>query len=283
MLKNTVIINLHGMLGNQLFQCAYAMHLLKERNCGIVLNTCYLPKNGYRLEKLGLRVANKNCGKNIQYYLYMIHTKCKSNSSKWVNIYFETAGKALPDKLPSICYLDGYWQRYSYVIDVVDEIKKQFNANVPLIINKQCKELSKKMQADPYSVMLHIRRGDYLASETARKLYYSIPMSYYENAIKMIKKTVGKANIYIFTNDKLWVKENASFSEGATIVDCDQYDYETLYLMASCNHDIIANSTLSWWGAMLNQNTSKTVIASRKWFNDEQHFLEMYPKEWIKM
>ncbi len=281
-----IVINMHGMLGNQLFQYAYARQLSKERGASVVLNTAFLPVDGYRLECIGFQIDHRRYKYNLAYFLYLVHTKFKSKSGRWINVYFETSRKRkpLPERLPKMCYLDGYWQGVPYVNLVLDEMREEFHRKMITICSDKCSVLAKRMKAEPCSVMLHVRRGDYLATAGAIELYSQIPLVYYEKAIDHIKSQIGKVSVYIFTNDKEWVRSNLTFLRDFEIVDCDRYDYETLMLMSSCNHFVIANSTLSWWAAQLCMNDKKIVCAPSKWFNNEScdpH--DLYPEEWVKL
>ena len=180
--------------------------------------------------------------------------------------------------------MNGYWQGVPYVEKVIDSLVADLRKQLSSMGSEACRALAAKMCTESNSVMLHVRRGDYISNKGARKLYYKIPMSYYEEAVKQLEGMVGKVTVYVFTNDKSWVIENLKLEADVYIVDCDEHDYETLMLMASCSHSIIANSTLSWWAAQINSNAKKHVFAPKQWFSDDAtNPHDLYPCEWIKI
>ena len=107
---------------------------------------------------------------------------------------------------------------------------------------------------------------------------------YYRKAVEYIKKRVNDAFLFVFTNDEKWVKSNLKFSI-PNIVISNHYglsDVQELILMSKCQHNIIANSTFSWWGAWLNTNKDKIVIAPERWFRKEDRN-SIAVADWIKM
>jgi hypothetical protein len=123
------------------------------------------------------------------------------------------------------------------------------------------------------SVSLHIRRGDYVSSAINQRIYGTCDLDYYERAIKIISTKVSDPIFYIFSDDIDWAKKHLQ-SEGQYIfVDWNnaETNYEDLRLMYHCKHNIIANSSFSWWGAWLNQNPHKLVIAPAKRFNNDMY------------
>ena len=103
--------------------------------------------------------------------------------------------------------------------------------------------------------------------------------------IKLIKKYIPGANFYIFSDDLDWVKKNLIISEPSTFVDHNPSDqaFQDLRLMSSCKHQIIANSSFSWWGAWLNPNPEKIVIAPEKWFPANEDTSTLLPKDWLSI
>lgn len=103
------------------------------------------------------------------------------------------------------------------------------------------------------SVSIHIRRGDYLDAANY-KIYGNIcTVEYYQNAISRMCKLCESPEFYLFSNDPEWAKKIFGDTEGITIVEEDKErpDYEDMFLMSRCKHNIIANSSFSWWAAWL--------------------------------
>lgn len=135
------------------------------------------------------------------------------------------------------------------------------------------------------AVSVHIRRGDYL-TESNKWLYGDIcTEEYYEKAIKYLRKKIGECTLYVFSNDIEWIKKNYCM-KNAVYIEAGMFDgyqdWYDMYLMSICKHNIIANSTFSWWGAWLNRNDNKIVVAPQKWINIYK-YEDIYPKEWVQI
>ena len=135
-----------------------------------------------------------------------------------------------------------------------------------------------KTKYDPYflenSISIHVRRGDYIG----RVRHPVQGMEYYNKAMKHFSDT----NFIVFSDDIEWCKENFKGDEFTFI---QEDDYIDLYLMSMCQHNIIANSSFSWWGSYLNQNKDKIVIAPDNWFGTDRRLKteNIYCKNWIKL
>lgn len=123
---------------------------------------------------------------------------------------------------------------------------------------------------------VHVRRGDYT---NLKEEYVQLDMSYYQRAMQ----TTASKFYVIFSDDISWCRtifnnNNVIFSEGRSPA-------EDLALMSSCEHQIIANSSFSWWGAYLNKNPSKIVIAPQRWFGPKlpHNTRDLLPEKWIKL
>jgi len=158
-------------------------------------------------------------------------------------------------------YLIGDWINVQYFDRIRDLIEKNY---IFQNISARNYETAGIMQARN-SVSLHIRRGDYLNLP-----YYCVcDDKYYESAITYIKAEVEDPIFYIFSNEPDWCANfMKKFGVKFKVVDWNQGvdSYQDMYLMTQCKHNIIANSTFSWWGAWLNENSQKLVIAPQKWF-----------------
>lgn len=136
------------------------------------------------------------------------------------------------------------------------------------------------------SVSVHIRRGDYVTKSRYNKTYAHCTVKYYENAVDYIAKKFPNPHIYIFSDDTDWIKENIKFPYETEYVthNIGQNSFEDIRLMSNCKHNVIANSTFSWWGAWLNQNSEKIVVCPDVWFQDSRIVqTDIYPKEWIRI
>ena len=144
-----------------------------------------------------------------------------------------------------------------------------------------------KKTGDCYSVSIHIRRGDYLESH---EIYGGIcTQAYYEQAIALVREHYPEAVFFVFSNEddfaKHWCGE-AEKKHGGSFVPVlgftEDMGYLAMYLMSKCRSHIVANSSFSWWGAYLSQNSDKMVIAPSRWFNN-QDCRDIYTKDMIKI
>lgn len=140
------------------------------------------------------------------------------------------------------------------------------------------------------SVSIHVRRGDYYNNESAFKIHGNITTKkYYENALEFIKEKVKNPVFFVFSDEFEWVKKNLYFFSNygeVHIIDWNKgFDsYIDLQLMSNCKHNIIANSSFSWWAAWLNKNKNKIVISPKKWVNNiNENKIDIIPNNWIKI
>jgi hypothetical protein len=133
------------------------------------------------------------------------------------------------------------------------------------------------------TVALHIRRGDYLDLD----LHLSQPLSYYKQAFNVIQGEVGaekRLQIFVFSDDISWCEkniDNKSFKAVITFVKTNLKDYQELFMMSLLDHQIIANSSFSWWSAYLNKNPGKIVIAPKMWFKSSViNWNDLYCEGW---
>ncbi len=173
----------------------------------------------------------------------------------------------------------GYWQTEKYFKDIEEIIRQEF------IFNVSDEELANMAQVimKENSVSIHIRRGDYLETPD---LYCGIcSVEYYKKAIKYMIENANPDVFYVFSDDLNWVRENLDITN-AVYVDSLMFDhYENwydMYLMSCCKHNIIANSSFSWWGAWLNNNKNKIIIAPKLWLNGEET-KDIWCDGWIKI
>lgn len=274
--EKMIIVRIMGGLGNQMFQYAFYEKLkYLGKNVKVDIRSCYerdtLRK--YELDKfpnLDIEVAEE---KEIQRYW--------EQTKKWYNriigkvvkkrkknyLFNELKYKEDIFKIEN-AYIQGFWQSEKYFLDIQDIIRQRFV--FPAIHDEENKKYLEQILGSD-SVSIHVRRGDYL-SEVNSHIYGNIcTFKYYDEAIKYFENKYQDVTFFVFSNDTEWTKKNLIMRK-AVIVEGNEEENSIfdMFLMSKCKHNIIANSSFSWWGAWLNQNKDKEVIAPSRWLNTEK-------------
>lgn len=278
------IIIVHGGLGNQMFAYAFSCALKKKYPFSFTSLDMLEPweaHNGYEL----LKVFPKIKGKSYKFYrrqwkLYsQFFTKYLflTQKEKEIDYCSYNSKYVIPRGVFNI--FDGFWQSEKYFKCVERKVKEQFQFDYDKL-NSESKKMLLELVNQSCSVSVHIRRGDYKDYQD----YFGgiCTTEYYQNAINYLKSQIHNPKFYFFSDDIEWVKYE--FKDlNAVFVDWNlkEESWQDLFLMSQCNHNIIANSSFSWWGAWLNNNSNKIVIAPQKWFN-KIPARDIIPETWIK-
>lgn len=168
-----------------------------------------------------------------------------------------------------------YFEKYPNLIRTEFRLKNQPSQ----IYN----DLEKEIKAEGQSVAIHIRRGDYAANSAINNYHGTCLPEYYYQAIKLLSGRIKISKLFIFSDDVKWVKANLKFDYPCVYISRPGLsETEELQLMKTCNHQVIANSSFSWWGAWLNENPNKIVIAPKKWLAKKAIALDdLIPSDWI--
>lgn len=285
--KNMNIVWIDGGLGNQMFQ--YAL-VLKMQSMGIQVKidvTKYAEHHAHNDFELD-RVFGIDCSfaevKEIRKLGYRKENHwtefLKRTPFRKKTIYCnESYGYDEQVLKLDGYYVAGYWQSEKYFVDIREKILAAYQ--FPELSDGQ-REWADRIR-ETCSVSVHIRRGDYLQYPYLQNI---CTLDYYERAMQYFRgKYPGKAVFYIFSNDPFWVREHffdedCCFVEGNTGME----SFRDMQLMSLCSHNIIANSSFSWWGAWLNRNPERTVIAPERWVNDLNGRPEdVVPREWKQL
>ncbi|OJI09297.1 MAG: alpha-1,2-fucosyltransferase [Candidatus Vogelbacteria bacterium CG10_big_fil_rev_8_21_14_0_10_49_38] len=179
-------------------------------------------------------------------------------------------------------YLDGFWQSHKYIEDVRENLLTDFTPKESL--EKKYPDLIAQIK-NTNSVGIHLRRGDYATNSRVLREFGVCSIAYYQRAIKLLAEKIDQPNLFIISDDINWVKENLPTDHPTVYVsELGTKDYEELLIMSQGKHNIIANSTFSWWGAWLNNNPDKIVIAPEPWFNNNSIKIDdIIPPTWIRL
>ena len=300
-----VITKLISGLGNQLLQYAFGRQLALTRKVPLRLDISFFDSQDLRTYKLNRFNIDADIAtstdiipftkevstyqnlhaktsfyakvyRNIEPVFYPKHTKNYFKEAVWW-VYEPSVFKT-----PKDVYIEGYWQHYKYFENMQPQIFEELTLK-----GKRSDGAQKwffNINNDSDAVAVHIRRGDYVTDSGANYLMGVLPVTYYHQAIHYIKQKVSNPNFYFFSDDLDWVKDNIETNAPAFYVDGNA-DYEDLDLMRHCKHNIIANSTFSWWAAFLNRNTNKIVISPNQWspIDHVNKNIKLQFPSWIKL
>jgi len=287
-----IVVQLSGGLGNQMFQYALGRCLAGKLGCAL---------------KLDLSNYDEYRDRQYELFRYVIHAtiatsvdlqRCKGYGLAG-RIFMPMLEKVVPsvgvhvvreqsarfDKsillLKGNIYLIGYWQCERYFADIADTIRGD------LTLTEELDERDANMERQIRStnaISLHVRRGDYLSDKNAEAILGSLATDYYAAAIQYVAVRVEKPHFYVFSDDPDWAMSNLGFEHPATFVSHNgpgrgAFD---MRLMSACRHNIIANSTFSWWAAWLNGNPEKLVVAPGRWYRDaSRDASDIVPVGWV--
>jgi hypothetical protein len=287
-----IITNINGGIGNQLFQYAIGRALAIKNKDILQLDIQDLSHNqkyGQVPRELDLTkfniiapIAETKVAKKLRDPYGLPSFVLRRLRMKFIS-YGETGYNPQLLKQTGDVYLDGYFQSYKYFADIRQTLLTEITLKEGL--GNSANDWHKQIIATPATVSIHIRRGDYVTNENTRKNFGPCPLDYYTRTMEKIETIITNPTYVIFSDDITWVKENLPLPKNTHYVSgVGMTAVEDLVLMSTCTHNIIANSSFSWWGAWLNKNPKKIVIAPTPWLDNglikEDNLL---PPEWIRI
>jgi hypothetical protein len=293
-----IVVKLIGGLGNQMFQYAAGLSLANKKNTDLLLDTSFLnedskgayTKRHFELDKFSIKekIADKFILQQFNFTENQLLIKIKKSIPGIFKriIFNEHQFNFHPTffKFPTNTYLNGFWQSEKYFVENRAVLLNNFSLKDPLTAVAQ--EIENKIKSST-SVSLHIRRGDFLSLKSANHFHGFLPIEYYKQAIDFINSKVNNTTFFIFSDDIAWCKTHFDFINSKEFVDGKELGistHEELILMSRCQHNITANSSFSWWGAWLNQNPNKLVIAPKNWFADKTiNTNDLIPESWVRL
>lgn len=249
--------HLMGGLGNFMFQIA-ASHDLAVKN----KDECII------FDKPLITVHGK-----LETYKNNIFHKIKFINKSHKNVYEDMNCNYKPIVYQKDLIIRGYFQSEKYfdrktILDLYKMDDESF-----IFIKNNIKELFEEE-----CVSIHVRRGDYVHKQERHPVQ---SMDFYNNAISHFNKNY---KFLVLSDDINWCKQNFKNNNIKFIENLP--DYIDLNIMRLCKHNIISNSTFSWWGAWLNENQDKKIISPKNWFGPKKNNCntkDLIPDVWIQI
>jgi len=285
-----LIIKLKGGLGNQLFQYAFGRLIALKRWEELKLDKDILGQRGdtyraYGLDNFNIRaeIASREEVLKVKYPYGLISKALRFFKAKFLRIFhigFEA--RMLKTKAR---YLEGFFQSYKYLESIRRELLEEISLKEDISL-KYGDLLSEFNSLN--SVALHIRRGDYVNNPATKKAHFICDLSYYQKAINLIKEKLNEKNLtpkfFVFSDDINWAKENFKLFDFIFVSRPEFLDPEELILMSKAKHNIISNSSFSFWSAWLNNNPEKIVIAPALWNRKYRRaYKDLIPEDWLRV
>ena len=256
-----ITVKLLGGLGNQCFQYAYGL-ALKEKGYEVQYDRSSLVEGTHREYSLG--------------YFGIEAVTERSGPQIYENTMRYCAGNLMPED-PST--MVGYWQSEKYFNDIEYTVRQGIRTALENTrsVSAPFTLISKEIYRSA-GIGVHVRRQDYVGLQA----FHGMPtLDYYREAISTIRTRTNSARVFIFSDDPEWCKQN--FPEHTVVEGTTKY--EDLRLMSRCKHMVLANSSFSWWGAWLGDDSlGRTVIAPKQWFTDPNtDYSDIVPERWVKL
>lgn len=295
--KPTITVGLNGGVGNQMFQYAAALGLAVRQDADLKLDLSAFEHNTYRPYQLNrLKVPQslyngpplfeparplmtritRRLGRKLGWTRKEHHGLYTEPHFHFDPAFFNLSGAEVR--------LTGYFQSPHYFAGAESLLHGRFQIKSPF--TPTATDWAAKIAQSPCAVSVHLRRGDYCESHLSQT-HHLLDRGYYDRAMTLIQDLVGeRAEFFFFSDAPDFVADTFADLPRVHIVRSDPTaPWEDLFLMAKCRHNIIANSSYSWWGAWLNAAQDKRVIAPAQWFTSNFlatcNVVDLYPEDWI--
>lgn len=291
-----IIVKILGGLGNQLFQYAAGRCVAHRLGLPLALDVSGFEAYGLRRFELRDLAAPVRVATDAELSAFGVSKRSQGfwrRAARKLGFfespsYFREASFRYDARVEAIAgpaYFDGYWQSERYFAPIGDVIRAEFSPReAPAAANDEMQ--GRIRAAGGAAVSLHIRRGDYVSDARTAQYHGVCSLDYYRAAVRYIAERVERPVFFVFSDDHAWVQENFDVGHPLLLVQCNAADRGCwdMYLMRNCRHHIIANSSFSWWGAWLNSNPDKIVVAPERWFAGGNHDTsDLVPASWVRL
>lgn len=287
-----VVVRMSGGLGNQLFQYACARSMADRLGTELLLDLSAYGRQpasetprafGLDVFRVRYRAASEEDLRPFAQHFgnrwrrwsarFSGSTQLLAQTGYGFDVRAEQAGPGT--------YLIGHWQSERYFSANADRIRADLAPVEPFDSNDEA--LIRRMSGST-SVSVHVRRGDYVTNPVTSAHHPTCGPEYYLRSSEHVLRSHPDARFFVFSDDIPWAKEHLHFAAPVEFIDGpDRPAHKDMLLMSRCKHHIIANSSFSWWGAWLNADPLKMLVAPRVWYHDPAiDSRDLLPPNWIR-
>lgn len=286
---STVTVRLLGGLGNQMFQYAAGLALAERHGSKLRLDPSYIGFEAHRSYALDALLVEAAVSRRRRVPMWVFErdrldhaivrlrffgAKVESERTHAYDEHF--------DQAPANAYLLGYRQTERYLLPVADLLRQRFR---PRRMGPRALAFAGRIATASAPVAVHVRRGDYVENLSTNHLFGVPAPDYYERAARIVESRADADSLtfFVFSDDIAWCRERLRLPGETVFVSGETAAHEDLDLMRRCKHNIIANSSFSWWGAWLGETDSSVVVAPEPWFeNYPGDTSQQVPERWSR-
>lgn len=280
-MNKIIIVKIMGGLASQLHKYSIGRILADRYSCDLKLDLTWFHENGkgdtpreFMLENYHTRyeIASSEDIKSLKTSNFNRKLSSICNKINFIDFFMKPThyiGGSFNENVLNCAppvYIEGEWFGSKYLREGETRLRADFRLKQRL--SHSLYELLSDIGSN-ISVAVHVRRGDFVKSETASKFHYSLSLEYYKRSIELIESKVASAKFYVFSDDYSWVCKNMNGLSEHIVFIPEHSPVEDMFLMSNCLHHIIANSGFSWFGAWLNNTATQIKIAPNKWIRNE--------------
>ncbi|MBU3632789.1 alpha-1,2-fucosyltransferase [Polynucleobacter sp. AP-Feld-500C-C5] len=292
-----IIVQLQGGLGNQLFQYATGKALALKHRANLLLDSTWFARTYNDVTPRELLAFNLNIQagqlpltkptlspKRIRRLIQSLYPINPYIYKENLPYQFDLNLLKPPPFKKQNLHIMGYWQSFRYFEHIRSTLKQEVTPRNPL--NHHYHNYLEKIQSTN-SAMIHIRRGDYITLNSAAKVHGFIGLEYYQEGMLRLLSKNPKTQFFVFSDDIIWAKKFLPHQDCLTLIESSRditAPVQELELMTHCQNHLIANSSLSWWGAWLKKHSGGTTICPKRWTNNlNMSWDDLIPAEWTQI
>jgi len=284
-----IIVQLRGGLGNQMFQYAVGLGLAEKNNTGLKLDLSWYDN---------IAAGDTPRIFSLDNYSITSGIATSEEAARLEPGFFDRLSEKLKNRLdtdrhyrfdPALFHLKGdyrlagFYQSYKFFEFLRDRLSAEFRLKNRW--SDDGESFRQKIAEGTRNVGLHIRRGDYAHDKKTNLYHGACSAEYYQAALSEMKKRIGNFKLFVFSDEIEWAGKNINWpGEIEYVSRTGLPDFEELLLMSYCRHQIIANSSFSWWAAWLNNNPEKIIISPKIWLQaadiDKK---DLIPGNWLEI